>query len=77
MFSFTKAEFRFGIFSIAQKTLKGYRKMKKCAGRPTHLEFSAYLPQHFLYFLPLPQGHGSLRPTFGPFTIVVEAFCAL
>src|SRR5258708_634661 len=20
-------------------------------------------PQHFLYFLPLPQGHGSLRPT--------------
>ena len=51
--------------------------MKKCAGRPTHLEFSDYLPQHFLYFLPLPQGHGSLRPTFGPFTIVVEAFCAL
>ena len=22
------------------------------------------LPQHFLYFLPLPQGQGSLRPTF-------------
>src|SRR3954451_10296979 len=22
-------------------------------------------PWHFLYFLPLPQGHGSLRPTFG------------
>ena len=21
-------------------------------------------PQHFLYFLPEPQGHGSLRPTF-------------
>ena len=21
-------------------------------------------PQHFLYFLPLPQGHGSFRPTF-------------
>ena len=21
-------------------------------------------PWHFLYFLPLPQGHGSLRPTF-------------
>ncbi len=21
--------------------------------------------QHFLYFLPLPQGQGSLRPTFG------------
>jgi hypothetical protein len=22
-------------------------------------------PQHFLYFLPLPQGQGSLRPIFG------------
>src|ERR1039458_5599682 len=36
--------------------------------RPTAFERSqfAYLPQQFLYFLPLPQGHGSLRPTFGP-----------
>ena len=25
------------------------------------------MPQHFLYFLPLPQGQGSLRPTFWPF----------
>ena len=24
-------------------------------------------PQHFLYFLPLPQGQGSLRPTFSFF----------
>jgi hypothetical protein len=24
-----------------------------------------FLPWHFLYFLPLPQGQGSLRPTFG------------
>src|SRR5256885_11212908 len=23
-------------------------------------------PQQFLYFFPLPQGQGSLRPTFGP-----------
>jgi hypothetical protein len=23
-------------------------------------------PQHFLYFLPLPHVHGSLRPTFLP-----------
>src|SRR3954463_12001129 len=23
------------------------------------------VPWHFLYFLPLPHGHGSLRPTFG------------
>ena len=25
----------------------------------------AAAPWHFLYFLPLPHGHGSLRPTFG------------
>jgi hypothetical protein len=24
-----------------------------------------YRPQHFLNFFPLPQGHGSLRPTLG------------
>ena len=24
-------------------------------------------PQHFLYFLPLPHGHGWLRPTFVDF----------
>jgi hypothetical protein len=28
--------------------------------RTIHL--SAYAPQHFLYFFPLPQGQGSLRP---------------
>ena len=27
--------------------------------------YSAAAPQHFLYFLPLPQGQGSLRPTRG------------
>ena len=28
---------------------------------------SSFIPQHFLYFLPLPQGQGSLRPGFLPF----------
>jgi len=28
-----------------------------------------YRPQHFLYFFPLPQGHGWLRPIFGPVRI--------
>src|SRR5258706_13871149 len=27
--------------------------------------YAALAPQHFLYFLPLPHGHGSLRPTRG------------
>jgi hypothetical protein len=26
----------------------------------------SFTPWHFLYFFPLPHGHGSLRPTFGP-----------
>ncbi len=29
------------------------------------LDAQAAAPWHFLYFLPLPHGHGSLRPTFG------------
>jgi hypothetical protein len=28
--------------------------------------FFVHFPQHCLNFFPLPQGHGSLRPTFGP-----------
>ena len=30
------------------------------------LNYFAFLPQQFLYFLPLPHGHGSLRPTTLP-----------
>ena len=43
---------KFIIFSIFNNSLfyKGLR---------------GYLPQHCLYFLPLPQGHGSFLPTFG------------
>ncbi len=29
-----------------------------------------YLPQHFLYFLPLPQGHGSFRPAAARIALV-------
>ena len=36
-----------------------------------------YLPQHFLYFLPLPHGHGSFLPTFGGFTSVLVVFSFL
>src|SRR5947207_1802881 len=38
--------------------------------RNGELRYAASFPQHFLYFFPLPHGHGSLRPTFGAsFTI--------
>ena len=31
-----------------------------------------YLPQHCLYFFPLPQGQGSLRPVFGEARTIVR-----
>ena len=36
-----------------------------------------FLPQHCLYFLPLPHGHGSLRPILCGFTTVPDFFCSL
>ena len=37
--------------------------------------FYAFLPQQFLYFLPLPHGHGSFLPIFGPsFLTVLSTF---
>src|SRR5690606_16032344 len=40
------------------------RRRSACSG--PHASVSpASAPQHFLYFLPLPQGHGSLRPGVG------------
>ena len=39
-------------------------------------EKSAYLPQQYLYFFPLPQGHGSFLPTFLPITTVPDFFCS-
>ena len=36
-------------------------------GRPMSKNVvAAQAPQHFLYFFPLPQGQGSLRPILGP-----------
>ena len=34
----------------------------------------AFLPQQFLYFLPLPHGHGSFLPIFFPLITVPEKF---
>jgi hypothetical protein len=48
-----------GCFDIAPLALN--TSMRKHVA-PTY----ATRPQQFLYFFPLPQGQGSLRPTFGP-----------
>ena len=45
-----------------------YTKSPRCAQRGLSIRIAGrcyFAPQHFLYFLPLPHGHGSLRPTFG------------
>jgi hypothetical protein len=40
--------------------------------REVHVfQFTFAPPQHFLYFFPEPQGHGSLRPTLGAVEIVI------
>lgn len=36
----------------------------------------AFFPQHFLYFLPLPHGHGSFLPIFFSLRIVPDCFCS-
>src|SRR5690606_8698294 len=38
--------------------------------RARHAASHAASPWHFLYFLPLPHEHGSLRPTFSDATMV-------
>lgn len=41
------------------------RKMDAQISRLQKLAGHSSLPQHCLNFFPLPQGHGSLRPTLG------------
>jgi hypothetical protein len=38
----------------------------RCSAATNGFLKTLYRPQQCLYFLPLPQGQGSLRPTFGP-----------
>jgi hypothetical protein len=43
-----------------------YRRELMCGGKqhaPLQQLISSHAPWHFLYFFPLPQGQGSLRPT--------------
>lgn len=47
----------------AEKTT-GFRSLF-CFYMPCSGVYTIPFPWQFLYFLPLPQGHGSLRPTFG------------
>src|SRR5688500_8463931 len=55
--------------------VRGYDGVDRC-GAPARCatprtRHAACAPQHFLYFLPLPQGQGSFRPTFGASRVIV------
>ena len=45
-----------------QLGVRFYREIERLIQAIAHPDQA---PQHFLYFLPLPHGHGSLRPTLG------------
>src|ERR1035437_620402 len=51
--------------AIAISTTSLLDSQTPVAGCPQSIR-DVHFPQQFLYFLPLPQGQGSLRPTFGP-----------
>ena len=47
-----------------RKSAEAIERRRASPQRPHHQLTDA--PWHFLYFFPLPHGHGSLRPTFAP-----------
>ena len=40
-------------------------RFTRLRAEPQDAQFTVAAPQHFLYFFPKPQGHGSFRPTLG------------
>ena len=53
------------ILGLPPQTLpEGFRPSDPFFASRRLKEHYSFLPQQFLYFLPLPQGQGSLRPTF-------------
>jgi hypothetical protein len=40
--------------------------------QPQGVQFTVAPPQHFLYFFPEPQGHGSFRPTLETLGLVLS-----
>ena len=57
--------------------MKKSRSMQQYDGTATLSLSYAFFPQHFLYFLPLPQGQGSFLPILRGLRMVPEAFCCL
>jgi len=71
-FEFSKQPLMLSVF-----TIPGVRKGTAHPRATVPLTFLyAFAPQHFLNFLPLPHGHGSLRPTFFSLRTVPDFFCS-
>src|SRR5690606_35935167 len=52
-------------FSPVTSLFVGRSRSRRLTVRHAHDPFSGQAPWQFLYFLPLPQGQGSFRPTLG------------
>ena len=65
------------LYDVFARANKGYINTLFISQKFSQYKSYLFLPQHFLYFLPLPQGHGSFGYTRSSFTIVVEDFCSL
>ena len=59
-------EAHYGIENRQIKSAYSPTKSKRAAAYSVETRGYPFAPQHFLYFLPDPHGHGSLRPTLGP-----------
>src|SRR5690242_21941479 len=51
--------------SPCHRAISNQQSSKAIGNQQSEIRNYAAAPWHFLYFLPLPHGHGSLRPTFG------------
>src|ERR1035441_5698876 len=54
------------IENVLDEAASGFRPGARPAGVSSPPYDEPPAPWHFLYFRPLPHGHGSLRPGFGP-----------
>ena len=59
-----------GLLRHQQDVVEGQR-FGQLVRQASHAPRRQFVPWHFLYFLPLPQGQGSLRPTFLPSRLTV------
>ena len=65
-----------GVYEGETRRGRGVYEEKGGEDAASTIIYYATRPQQFLYFLPLPQGQGSLRPTLGPLLRMGSVFLA-